>query len=68
MSRSFQIVEDKIEEAEFFLDKLLFENVDFTQFDFRAAYFYLSAFLSAVRSITFFASSNKPRTIRGVYL
>lgn len=53
MSRSFQVVEDKIEETEFFLDKLHFESADFAQFNFRAAYFYLSAFLSAARSITF---------------
>jgi len=54
MSRSFQIVEDKIEEAEFFLDKLHFKNADFTQGKFYSeAHFYLSAFLSAVRSITF---------------
>ncbi|TAH48319.1 MAG: hypothetical protein EYC68_21560 [Chloroflexota bacterium] len=53
MSRSFQIVENKIEEAEFFLEKLQFRNTDFMQFDFKTAYYYLSAFLSATRSITF---------------
>jgi hypothetical protein len=53
MSRSFQIVEDKIEEAEFFLEKLHFKDTDFPTFSLREASFYLSAFLSAVRSITF---------------
>jgi len=53
MGRSFQIVEDKIEEAEFFLDKLRFEDTNSVQFKFKTAYFYVSAFLSATRSITF---------------
>jgi hypothetical protein len=53
MSRSFEIVEDKIEEAEFFLGKLRLEDIDFPQFNIREASFYLSAFLSAARSITF---------------
>ena len=54
MPRSFQIVEDKIAETEFFLDKLQFNGADFSHYNFYAeAHFYLSAFLSAVRSITF---------------
>jgi len=53
MSRSFQIVEDKIEEAEFFIEKLHFKDTDFPRFDLKEASFYLSAFLSAARSITF---------------
>lgn len=53
MSRSFQIVEDKIEEAELFLNLLEFKDTDFAHFDIRAARFYLSAFLAATRSITF---------------
>ena len=53
MGRPFQIVEDKIEEAEFFLDKLHFEDTNFVRFKLQDAQFYLSAFLSATRSITF---------------
>lgn len=50
MSRSFGIVEYKIEESEFFLHKFT-QTLD--KFAFAEAQFYLSAFLSASRSITF---------------
>ncbi|TFH32677.1 MAG: hypothetical protein E4G99_12445 [Anaerolineales bacterium] len=53
MSRSFQIVEDKIEEAEFFLSKLRLDDIDIPQFNLKESSFNLSAFLSAARSITF---------------
>jgi hypothetical protein len=46
---SFQIVEDKIEETNFFLEKM--ENIDFS--DVFNIKFYFSAFVSAARSITF---------------
>ena len=49
MSRSFGIVENKVEESIFFLRKLQegnFNSIDEPQF-------YLSAFLSSTRSITF---------------
>lgn len=51
MSRSFQIVEYKISEAEFFLDKL--NKVSGKNLRWGAVMFYFSAFLSSSRSITF---------------
>jgi len=48
--RSFQIVEDKIKETDFFLEKI--KKSSFGQ-EFEGAPYYLSAFLSASRSITF---------------
>lgn len=48
MARSFQIVEDKVREANFFLKKL-----EETEDIFTEAQYYISAFLSASRSITF---------------
>lgn len=53
MPRSFQIVEEKVVESEFFLDKLHYSGADLHTLDFQAARFYLSAFLSALRSVTF---------------
>ena len=50
MPRSFQIVEDKIEEAEFFLNKV---RLEIPGLNFQVINFYLSAFFSASRSITF---------------
>jgi len=46
--RSFDLVDFKVAEADFFLKKLRKESEDFT-----TARFYLSAFVSAARSITF---------------
>lgn len=51
MGRSFGIVEQKLEEADFFLEKLE-ETIQLAPFDFEPQY-YLSAFASATRSITF---------------
>ena len=51
MSRGFGIVEQKIEESEFFLSKLE-ETIDDSFFSDESQY-YLSAFASATRSITF---------------
>ncbi len=51
MSRSFQIVEQKIGESEFFLTKI--EDSIEEGLVFEDAQFYLSAFASATRSITF---------------
>ena len=51
MSRSFGIVEQKIEESEFFLSKLE-ESINVLIFN-DESQFYLSAFASATRSITF---------------
>ena len=51
MGRSFGIVEQKIEESDFFLTKLE-ETIKYAPFDFEPQY-YLSAFASATRSITF---------------
>jgi hypothetical protein len=48
MPRSFQIVENKIAEAEFFLKKIKKARLNFI-----SARYYFSAFLSAARSITF---------------
>lgn len=53
MGRSFQIVEQKVRETEFFLDKLEKSSLDII-----AAQYYLSAFLSASRSITFTIQSS----------
>jgi hypothetical protein len=50
MSRSFQIVEQKVDESEFFLKKILEASYNF---NLEEAQYYLSAFLSASRSITF---------------
>lgn len=50
MARSFQIVEYKVAEADFFLLKL--EECSFKGLFFDARH-YISAFLSATRSITF---------------
>jgi hypothetical protein len=49
--RTFQIVEDKVKETDFFLDKI--EETTFGLEVFFGARYYLSAFLSASRSITF---------------
>lgn len=51
MSRSFGIVEQKLEESDFFLTKLE-ETIELAPFDYEPQY-YLSAFASATRSITF---------------
>ncbi len=50
MARSFQIVEDKVTETDFFIDKIEESSYNF---GFGYARFLLSAFLSASRSITF---------------
>lgn len=52
MSRSFQIVEYKVAESDFFLDKIIESSYDLNVNIHEASY-YLSAFLSATRSITF---------------
>ncbi|KAA6350618.1 hypothetical protein EZS27_002008 [termite gut metagenome] len=49
--RSFQIIEDKIAETDFFLEKI--EETTFGHEAFIGTRYYLSAFLSAFRSITF---------------
>jgi hypothetical protein len=51
MSRSFGIVEKKVEESEFFLSKII-ESMDKKR-AFDETQFYLSAFASSTRSITF---------------
>lgn len=51
MGRSFGIVEQKLEEADFFLTKLE-DTIRLAPFDYEPQY-YLSAFSSATRSITF---------------
>ncbi len=51
MSRSFGIVEQKIEESEFFLSKIIESLEEERVYD--EAQFYLSAFASCTRSITF---------------
>ena len=50
MSRSFGIVENKINETAFFLEKIREEE---SSYHFDEPQFYLSAFMSACRSITF---------------
>ena len=51
MSKSFGIVEYKLAETEFFLDKLL--NYGNSEIGYRELNFYFSAFLTSARSITF---------------
>lgn len=51
MGRSFGIVEQKIEESEFFLEKI--ETNLLSEISFGETQFYLSAFVSSTRSITF---------------
>lgn len=53
MSRAFGIVEDKVEETEFFLSKLITELNEHPYGMLKEAQYYLSAFVAAARSITF---------------